>query len=300
MRPRCCMSGAIGQGIDVKRILLQLTADRLPGSFDAVTAYDAGVDCVLQYGGVAPEDVRDLVHGVLFRGRESPKDAAVFVGGSDILAADAILQAVRASFFGDVRVSVMVDVNGCNTTAAAIVTKVLSVDDVAGRRVVVVAGTGPVGQRTAALLARQGARVTLTSRRLARAQTACASVHARCGVRVEPAEARDMDGISAVLEGTHTVVCAGTAGVRLLSEAVWAGHPALRVLADVNAVPPLGIEGIEAAWDGEERNGKVIFGALGIGQLKLRVHRACVSRLFERNDLVLDAEEICAMARGLA
>ena len=283
----------------MKRILLQLTGDRLPGSFDAVTAYDAGVDCVLQYGGIAPEDVRDLIHGVLFRGRESPNDAAVFVGGADVPAADAILEAVRTSFFGDMRVSVMLDANGCNTTAAAIVTKVLSVVEVAGRRAVILAGTGPVGQRTAALLAREGASVSLTSRRLARAQAACASIHARFGVRVEPAEAGDMDAISAVLEETHTAVCAGAAGVRLLSEAVWAGRPNLRVLADANAVPPLGIEGIEAAWDGEERNGKIIFGALGIGQLKLRVHRACVSRLFERNDLVLDAEEIRAVAREL-
>ena len=45
------------------------------------------------------------------------------------------------------------------------------------------------------------------------------------------------------------------------------------------------------------KDGKIIFGAYGIGGLKMKVHRTCITRLFERNDLVLDAEEIRAIAR---
>jgi len=282
----------------IKKILLQLGSVKFASVFDTITAYDTDVDCVLQHGGVTPDDVRDLVHGAMFaRDGDDLKNTAVLIGGSDVLTCEAILQAVKAAFFGPVRVSVMLDANGCNTTAAAAVSKILSASAVTGKRVVVLAGTGPVGLRTAALLAQEKAQVTLTSRRLARAEAACASIEERFGVRVNPAGAANVEGVRRVLKGAYAVLTAGAAGVMLLPEAVWTGHPTLRVLADVNAVPPLGIEGIESTWDGKERDGKIIFGALGIGGLKKKIHRACIARLFERNNLVLDAEEIRAIAR---
>lgn len=285
----------------MKKILLQLCSDRLANVFDTITAYDTDVDCVLQYSGVTPDDVRDLVHGAMFtRSGDDLKNTAILVGGSDLHVGEAILQAVLAEFFGPVRVSVMLDSNGCNTTAAAIVTRILSAGEVAGKKVVVLAGTGPVGLRTAGLLVQERAQVTLTSRRLARAEAACASIEERFGARVSPAEATDAEGVRRALEGAYAAIATGAAGVRLLPETVWVGHSTLRVLAGVNAVPPLGIEGIEPGWDGEVRDGKVIFGAYGVGGLKTRVHRACILRLFERNDLLLDAEEIHAIAREVA
>ena len=282
----------------MKKILLQLCSDRLTNVFDTITAYDTDVDCVLQYSGVAPDDVRDLVHGAMFtRNGDDLKNTAIHIGGGDLSTCEAILQAVRAEFLGPARVSVMLDAGGCNTTAAAIVTKILSAGDVAGKRVVVMAGTGPVGLRTAALLAQEGAQVTLTSRHLARAEAACAAIEKRFGVGASPAEATDAKGMRRALEGAYAAIATGAAGVRLLPETVWVAHPTLRVLAGVNAVPPLGIEGIEPAWDGEVRDDKTIFGAYGIGGLKAKIHRACILRLFERNDLVLDAEKIRAIAR---
>jgi hypothetical protein len=92
---------------------------------------------------------------------------------------------------------------------------------------------------------------------------------------------------------------AGAAGVTLLPRTIWATHPTLAVLADVNAVPPLGIEGIEAGDKGNERDGKRVFGALGIGSLKMKGHRACMARLFEQNDALLDLEAIWAITRTL-
>ena len=80
----------------------------------------------------------------------------------------------------------------------------------------------------------------------------------------------------------------------------WAGRAGLRVAADLNAVPPLGIEGIEVTDDGVERDGVTTFGALGVGGLKMKIHKACIARLFERNDLVLDAETIADLAREIA
>jgi len=287
-----------GRRYEINKILLQLSSDKFASAFDTIIAYDTGVDCVLQHGGVTPNDVRDLIHGAMFtRSGDDLRNTAILVGGSDLLAGEAILRAVQAAFFGPLRVSVMLDANGCNTTAAAAVTKILSAGEVTGKRVTILAGTGPVGLRTAALLAREGAQVTLTSRCLARAEAACASIEKRFGVWVNPAEATNVEGVRRALKGAYAVLAAGAAGVRLLQKMVWVAHPTLRVLADVNAVPPLGIEGIEPAWDGEVKDGKVIFGAYGVGGLKTRVHRACITRLFERNDFVLDAEEIRAIAR---
>ena len=84
-----------------------------------------------------------------------------------------------------------------------------------------------------------------------------------------------------------------------MDRSAWAGRPGLRVAADLNAVPPLGIEGIAAADDGVTKDGVICLGALAIGNVKMKLHKACIGRLFERNDLVLDAETIADVAQEL-
>jgi hypothetical protein len=88
--------------------------------------------------------------------------------------------------------------------------------------------------------------------------------------------------------------------VGLVPKSDWAGRAGLRAAADVNAVPPLGIEGIEVMDNGADRDGVKVFGALGVGGLKMKIHKACIARLFEKNDLVLDAETIADVANDLA
>ncbi len=285
----------------MKKILVQLDSDRVPAVFDAVTAFDAGIDVLLPYGGIEPGEVRDLVYGAMFtRGPADLKNTAVFIGGIDVAKGEAILAQAVGAFFDPLRVSVMLDSNGCNTTAAAAVVKVVSAVPVDGRKVVVLAGTGPVGQRAAGLLAAEGADVVLTSRTLERAEAACAAVKARFAAEVAPVAAADEAGVAAALQGAVAVVCTGVEGVQLVPESLWRGHATLKALADVNAVPPLGVEGTKATWDGKEIDGKLLFGALGIGDLKMKVHKRSVARLFETNDQVLDAEGIMATAKELA
>jgi hypothetical protein len=283
----------------MKKVLVQIDPDRHPSAFDRIVAHDAGADAVLSYGGVAPADVTPLVHGAIFtRGPAELRHTAIWVGGTDVSAAEALAEAVQMAFFGPFRVSVMMDANGCNTTAAAAVARLAGVVTLTGARAVVLGGTGPVGIRAAAMLAREGATVTLCSRSLARAGAACERLKARFGVDVTPCEAWDEAGVTRALDGARVCLTAGAAGVRFLPQAVWAEHPTLKALADVNAVPPLGIEGIEATDRGTERDGKRVFGALGIGGLKMKVHRACVAQLFERNDAVIDLERIYEVARA--
>jgi hypothetical protein len=284
----------------MKKLLLQLDPDKHPSAFDRIVAHDAGADDVLSYGGVAPDDVTALVHGALFtRGPGDLRSSAIWVGGSDVAAGERLLEAARKAFFGPFRVSLMMDANGCNTTAAAAVARLAGALDLKGKRVTILAGTGPVGLRAAVLFAREGAAVTLTSRSLERARAAAGQLRSRFDVQVTPAEARDDGTVERALEGAQVCLTAGAAGTTLLRREVWTRHPALMALADVNAVPPLGIEGIEATDKGAARDGKIAFGALGIGSLKMKIHKACVARLFERNDEVLDLEAIYAVARSV-
>lgn len=283
----------------MKKILLQLDSDGQPSVFDAVAALDGGAEVLLRHGGVTVEAVSGLVHGVIFtRGPEDLHGSAVFIGGSDVARGEALLEATRKAFFGPLQVSVLFDANGCNTTAAAAVAKMAaSLGGLEGKRVTVLGGTGPVGLRGAALLALDGAQVRLTSRRADRAAEAVARLKTRFGVDVEAAVVSDDDERDRALDGTQAVLAAGAAGVTLLRQSLWQSLPELKVLADVNAIPPLGIEGVKSHWDGRDVEGKILFGALAIGGLKMKVHKAAVARLFESNDAVLDAEELFALAK---
>ena len=286
----------------MKKLLLQLDVDRHASVFDRVVGYDAGADAVLSYGGVAEDDVRSLVHGAIFtRGPKDLHNTAIFIGGSDIGRAERLLGEVERTFFGPFRVSILFDPNGSNTTAAAAVLKMVRAagGDVRGRRAVVFAGTGPVGTRAAGLLARLGAQVVITSRDATRGQAAAAQIRERFRESVDVVPVAGPAEAASALEGAELVLASGPTGVQLVPRAAWAGRAGLRVVADVNAVPPLGIEGVESADDGVERDGVLAFGALGIGRLKMKLHKACIARLFERNDLILDSEAIYDLAAEL-
>ena len=285
----------------VKKLLLQLDTSPLPSVFDRVVAHDGGADDVMAYGAVTPDTVRDLVHGCIFtRGPKDLKHTAIFIGGTDMAAGERLLAAVRNAFFGPMRVSVMLDSNGGNTTAVAAVVKLQqAAGDVQGRQAVITAGTGPVGVRAAGLLARAGATVVITSRRPEQSAPVIEQIRQRFGGSVRAVALADGAQAAAVLEGAELLLNTGPAGVRLVPRDAWAGRAGLRAAADLNAVPPLSIEGIEVTDDGAERDGVTVFGALGVGGLKMKIHKACIARLFERNDLVLDVETIAEVGQEL-
>ena len=285
----------------MRKLLLQLDTSPHPSVFDRVVGYDGGADAVMSYGGVTPEIVRDLVHGAIFtRGPKDLHTTAIFIGGTAMAAGERLLKAVRKSFFGPFTVSVMLDSNGSNTTAVAAVAKLLQAAGAGeGRRAVVTAGTGPVGLRAAGLLAKAGASVTVTSRRTVD-PASIEGLQQRFGGHIAHAVMADGAQAASVLEGATLLLNAGPAGVALVPKSAWSGRRGLRAAADLNAVPPLGIEGIEVTDNAADREGVTVFGALGVGNLKMKIHKACIARLFERSDLVLDAETIAEVASGLA
>lgn len=286
----------------MKKLLFQFDTDAYASVFDSVVAYDGGADHVIGHAGVNPENVKPLVEGAIFtRAPKEKKFTALFVGGSDLAAGQNLLKAIRKQFFADFRVSVMLDSNGSNTTAAAGVAKLAASGAIAGKKAVVLAGTGPVGQRAAVMLAKEGAReVLITSRQQARAAKACEDMQTRFGVQLTPMEAIDNDARAQAIADAQIVFACGAAGSALLEESHWQNNACLEMLADANATPPLGIGGMEMFDRGAVRHGKICWGAIGFGTLKLALHRACIARLFEANDQVFDAEEIFALAKLMA
>lgn len=285
----------------MKKLLFQFDTDPSPSVFDTVVAYDGGADHVMGYSGVSPSIVGPLVDGTIFtRPPKDKKNTAIFIGGGDMQAGEAVLNAVKGRFFGDFRVSVMLDSNGGNTTSAALVAKLLTSGSVLGKRAVILAGTGPVGRRTAALLAREGAsEIVITSRQILQARAAAADIKSQFKVDVIPLEARDNESRRHAIEGAQVLVATGATGVQLLEVDDWIHSPTLELIADANATPPLGIGGIEVMDRGLDRGGKKVWGAIGFGALKLSLHRACIAKLFESNALVLNAEEIFAIAKSM-
>jgi len=285
----------------MKKLLFQLDTDTHPAVFDTVVGYDGGADHVIGHGNCHEDNIQGLVEGTIFtRAPKNKKNTAIFVGGSDMMAGAHLFNAVQKHFFADFRVSVMLDSNGSNTTAAAAVATMLSHYSISGKKAVILAGTGPVGQRAAYMLHHAGAQVSLTSRSMKKAKHVCKDIKQRFDIDVEPLLGDSYEARAGALKGAQIVLAAGAAGAELIKEEQWKDIPSIEVMADANATPPLGIGGTEMMDKGKDRNGKIIWGAISFGTLKLAVHRACIEKLFESNDKIFDSEEIFALAKEMA
>lgn len=290
------------------KILIQLDSDKHASVFDRVVAIDSGVDQLFTYASVTPDDVQSLVHGCIFtRGGDNLKNTAIFIGGSDVTLGETLLKKVTDTFFGPMRVSVMFDANGANTTAAAAVLSAGKHVKLDGARALVLGGTGPVGQRAAGLLAKQGAHVTLASRSLERAGKAATDINVALNPdeptthhpRVQPAAVTDDASLIDALHGQAIVIAAGAAGVCLLPQLIRLNTKSVKVAIDLNAVPPAGIEGVDAAAKAKEQQNQIVYGAIGVGGLKMKIHKAAIKRLFESNEQYLDADAIYAIGQAI-
>lgn len=291
------------------KVLLQLDCDHQPSTFDAIVAVDAGAETLLRHGGVTPDNVVPLVHGAMFtRGGADLSSTAIFVGGSDVAAAEAVFDRVKRTFFGPVRVSLLLDPAGANSTASAAVVAAgrhLALGDPrAACRALVLGGSGPVGQRVARLLAGRGVAVTVASRTLSRAEEACRRIATAVPTgRLEPVEGvatgTAVTALAAALAAADLIVACGAAGATLLDAPARSLARRARVLIDLNAVPPAGIEGVAATDKARAWDDAVVYGALGVGGTKMKIHRAAVRRLFQSNDACLDAEDLLAIGESL-
>jgi len=290
--------------VHLTRILIQLDTDVLASSFDAVVALDSGVEQLLQYAAVQESNVTGLVHGAMFtRGLAQLASTAIFIGGSNVAQGEQLLDKILSTFFGPVRVSVMLDSSGANTTASAAVLCAARHMPLAGAQALVLGGTGPVGGRVARLLIGRGCRVHLASRSREKALQACNSIRNQQSVdqpdQLMPLGLENGDLLNQRLSESTLVVACGAAGVPLLGNQQLSEASRLQVAIDLNAVPPAGIEGIDALDKAKERSGRIDYGAIGVGGLKMKIHRAAIESLFDSNDRVLDLEEIFDVGQQL-
>jgi hypothetical protein len=283
-----------------KKLLYQFDTDTTASVFDSVVAYDGGADQVTGIGNVNSQNVLGMVDGCIYT--RAPKDkqfTAIFVGGSSLTEGQAVFDAIKKRFFSNFRVSVMFDSNGSNTTAAAAVANIVNTCDVSGKKAVILGGTGPVGQRAAALLSLEKADVFITSRSIEKAEQISAEINKRFDTNVKALPGGTNDERVTSISGASIVMATGASGVVLLNKKDWIESESIEVVCDANAMPPLGIEGVELNDKAKEIGGKKAFGAIGFGGLKISVHRECVSRLFHSNDGIFDAEEIYRIAKEM-
>ena len=284
------------------RILIQLDTDAQASVFDAVVAIDAGAERMLQYANVKPEQVRDLVHGAMYtRGPQDLKNTAFFIGGSNVVHGEQVYRNAIDAMFDPFRVSVMIDCNGSNSTAAAAVISASRHLELEGSTALVLAATGPVGQRVAKILANEKCTVYLSSRSLERSQE-CVDQLLGQGIpanRLIAISSADQIWTDKAIRESQVVFGCGAAGVRLMTSEQLEQATELKVAIDLNAVPPLGIEGIELTDKGVQRGNRVDYGALGVGGLKMKIHKASVASLFESNSRAIDCQEMMIIGRDI-
>ena len=285
----------------MKQILIQLDTDPHPSPFDAIAAYDAGVDVVLGFGQITPDNVADIVQGAIFpRGPDGLQQTAFWVGGSNVRDGEAVFEAARKLFFEPFEPSIMLDSDGSNTTAAgglALVRDRVALED---RRAAVI-GVGPVGLRTAELLRREGARVTVLT---FPPDVFEGSFRRASGISVaqdagfEVIEPDSSDELDAALAGHVAVFAAGPAGVQVLRRSGWQGVDGLKVVVDYSAAEPVGVEGVDRGDDLADEDDVLKLGALAVGGPKMKLQKRCVERMFETKGTVMDLDGVYDVALG--
>jgi methylene-tetrahydromethanopterin dehydrogenase len=292
-----------------KLILHMLSPLKHMSPFDVNMALDAGYDSVTPYINVSLDDIMPLVQDAMFS--RSPRDAvrtAVFIGGKDAILALDMIDKAKQALLKPFEISVFADPAGSFTTAAAMVACVEKVlkekkhRSLSGTKIIVYGATGVVGFSSAVIAALEGAKVTLAGYDGPnRVEKAAGEIKKRFGVSVDFADASTHEKVLAALVASEIALCAGRAGVQILSAGDIKKATGLLVSADVNAVPPLGIEGVDLHDNGKELpGGSLGIGALAIGNVKYQTE----SQLFKKmatsdKALCLDFRDAFKLARDL-
>jgi methylene-tetrahydromethanopterin dehydrogenase len=292
-----------------KQILHLLSPLPHVSPFDVNMALDAGFDAVIPYTGVTVDEITGLVQDAIFS--RPPKLGArtgVFIGGKDTMVALDMLERARQALVPPFAVSLIADPAGSFTTAGAMVAKAERLlrtthgRGLAGLRLAVFGATGVVGFASGVIAALEGAEVTLVGHDgVERVGRAAAEIARRFEMQVKAADGSTDARKADILAESEAVFCAGRAGVRILSAAQLRAAPHIVLVADVNAVPPAGVEGLDAKADGAALDGGAVgLGALAIGGVKYRTEFGLLRRMIESDKpLVLDFRDAFALARDI-
>jgi len=258
-------------------ILHLITAASNASPFDVNMAFDAGFDKIMPYTSVSLDEISALTQDAIFsRSPSGVKREAIFFGGRDVGLAIDMQNAAKEAMFPPFAVSTMTDPSGAFTTSGALLAKINqhlapSHDALAKQSIAIFGASGTVGSTSALIAAAQGAHVKLVAHSTVDAMQAHADMlEEKYGYKFEVVAGNDDATKTEVLQSATVAITAGPVGVCVLKAAHYKNSKSLKVMADVNAVAPAGIEGVDAQNDGSAIEGSKILGvgALAIGQLK--------------------------------
>jgi methylene-tetrahydromethanopterin dehydrogenase len=263
-----------------EKILYFFDTDDYCSPFDTNMGYDAGFDVVIPYSKIKADHVTKLVQDAMFS-RKIGAPTVYFVGGSDVEEADKVAQKVLEAIVAPFESPIIIDPRGAHTTASAVVAKTIEVakkhgfNNLVGRKIVILGGTGPVGQISAMIASKLGAHAIITSRREDYVKDLAKKLTNKAGK-----DATEIEGISATTEEDYLKITkdadiiwsVGKAGVQMISKKVLKKFSNKKIIVDINLVPPYGIEGMNPNFNNEEfLPGIFGIGALDIGRLKYKI-----------------------------
>lgn len=275
-----------------KTVFVFLDTDKFCSPFDMLVAIDAFPDSMIfKYENVTGEDAAKIVYDTLFpRGPMGAQHTKIFVNGSNFDMVGQVVEATQKCMasapWGN---SIIVDPRGAYSTAAGAVAKTLGLSlekgfgPLEGKNVTVLAGTGPVGQTAARIYAAEKAKVTITSRTMAKGQTVADKINKEAGVqRVNVVEVSKPEQTVEAVKDAEIILAAGAGGIQLLRTDDLKEATKCKIVADINAIKPLGVDGLGSNDDGKELSSGVFgIGALAIGKLKIKVETNMIKRATE-------------------
>jgi methylene-tetrahydromethanopterin dehydrogenase len=293
-----------------KNILHMVTPAKHPSPFDVNMALDAGYDAVLTYSNVTVDEVTGLVQDAIFsRPPKAGVRTGMFFGGKSATVALDMLAKARKALVPPFGISFFADPAGSFTTAAAMVAcleKILKDKKqrgLKGLKVAVFGATGVVGYAAGIIAALEGSDVTLVGYDgVKRVADSAKEIKTRFDVDVRAADGSDDAKKSAILADAEAALCAGRAGVLILSKAQLAAAKKLLIAADVNAVPPTGVEGMDMQANGQEiaPQGTLGLGPLAIGNIKYKTEFGLFQKMIAAAKPVqFDFRDAFALAREL-
>lgn len=282
----------------MKKVLIYLDTGKVANPFDLLLAFDAGYDAVLPYTNINEDNVDYIVHNSIFaRGREGLDNTVFLVGGS-LDASESVFRRLKRMLKDPFKMSVVWDPNGACTTAAATVAKIEQIsDNIRHEKATILAGTGPIGQISAILLSKLGAEVTITSRDEAKAKSVANKLSDYVNQTIKGEGGGNLPQRCSACKDAKIILATGAIGAQLLDSDSLSKLSA-EIIADVNAVQPYGVEGIDPDMSGDKIEGKKLLGSCAIGDLKNLVEREILqravseNRFFDYNDALMLAREL--------
>ncbi|MCW3997243.1 MAG: methylenetetrahydromethanopterin dehydrogenase [Candidatus Bathyarchaeota archaeon] len=293
-------------------LLFYFDTDVKASPFDICMAYDIGYDAVIPYENVTPEEAKLLTQDALFsRGTKGIKHTTFMIGGKNAERAEDVFKAIKNSMFPQFKTSIIVDPAGAYTTAAAMVAKTersISSSKLGELKdkTCAILGTGSVGKIAAVLLAKLGCTVMIASLNPKRvdgkehAKNIARLLAKDHGVQVEGLYAPTPASKIEILKKADVIMCAGIRGIRLIDKEMLDEVKNIKILIDINAIPPFGIEGIELNDNMKEMMpGIFVIGALTVGNLKNKLEKEILRDARNRGKEVYNYTHALPMARQL-